>query len=103
MLDLLSSSGRRAVALYPYAACKTDELTFGTGQIVHLITTPDEGWWEGRVDDRFGWFPTPYVQEFEGEEPPPIPSDDGGFGWLRMGLRKDPMLIVFLMAVVAGS
>lgn len=71
--NFLGSTGRKAVALYPYAASKSDELTFTAGQIIDLISTPEEGWWEGRINDQFGWFPTPYVQEFQGE-PPLIPE-----------------------------
>lgn len=41
-------TGRRAVALYAYAATRTDELTFAEGDTIELISTPDEGWWEGR-------------------------------------------------------
>jgi hypothetical protein len=39
-LDILKGTGRRAVALYPYAAAKTDELTFSAGQVIDLISTP---------------------------------------------------------------
>lgn len=42
-------TGRRAVALYAYGATRTDELTFAEGDTIELISTPDEGWWEGRV------------------------------------------------------
>ena len=44
---VLGTSGRRAVALYPYAASRSDELTFHEGAIIQLVTTPNEGWWEG--------------------------------------------------------
>lgn len=64
--------------MFPYAACKTDELTFAAGQIIELITVGDEGWWEGRIGDQFGWFPSNYAQEFEGE-PPKLASPEGTF------------------------
>jgi hypothetical protein len=54
-------ASQRAVALYPYKASKTDELDFEKGDCITVTRTVDGGWWEGRLGDKLGWFPSNYV------------------------------------------
>eukprot|EP01134_Creolimax_fragrantissima_P007054 CFRG7054T1 len=67
-------ASKQCIALFPYAAARTDELTFKKGEVIEVLTSGDEGWWEGRIGDAYGWFPSPMVQEFEGVVP--VLSDD---------------------------
>eukprot|EP01134_Creolimax_fragrantissima_P005630 CFRG5630T1 len=54
----------KAVAIYPYAATRTDELSFSEGDVIEVLSCGDEGWWEGRLGMYFGWFPSPYVTKY---------------------------------------
>ncbi|VDK43089.1 unnamed protein product [Anisakis simplex] len=50
-------------ALYQYDAQDTDELSFQVGQRFELINKDPSGWWQGRMRDRTGLFPSNYVKE----------------------------------------
>eukprot|EP00124_Ichthyophonus_hoferi_P000655 Ihof_evm2s26 gene=Ihof_evmTU2s26 len=73
---LIKRHRKKAVALFAYAATKTDELSFERGQTIELLSTPNEGWWQGRGPEGCGWFPSPYVQEYEGDIVPKIDDDE---------------------------
>lgn len=50
-----------AITLYPFSAQFPNELSFQTGEVVHLIKHIDSEWMEGTIDDRKGIFPISYV------------------------------------------
>jgi len=47
--------------LYEFAARAPSELSFGVGQIIHLISHLDDDWCFGELDGKCGAFPTSYV------------------------------------------
>ncbi|KAG7506055.1 ABI protein family member 3-like isoform X1 [Solea senegalensis] len=51
----------RVVVLYNYEASKPGDLTLTEGEIVHLTRRHDDGWCEGFLDGRQGFFPESYV------------------------------------------
>lgn len=50
------------VALYGYEASKPDDLSLAEGDVVYLMHRHDDGWCEGYVNGRRGFFPQSYVQ-----------------------------------------
>ncbi|OUC41748.1 SH3 domain protein [Trichinella nativa] len=38
-----------------------DELCFKKGDVIVVTQILDEGWWEGTLNDKTGWFPSNYV------------------------------------------
>jgi hypothetical protein len=71
-----NSPTKKAIALWSYAATKSDELSLRKGDIIILTQTPEEGWWEGKVSNQVGWFPSPYCKIFEGSTPPEIDEEE---------------------------
>ncbi|XP_058509979.1 ABI family, member 3a isoform X2 [Solea solea] len=53
----------RVVVLYNYEASKPGDLTLTEGEIVHLTRRHDDGWCEGFLDGRQGFFPESYVTQ----------------------------------------
>ena len=47
--------------LYEYVGRSSSELSFGVGEIVHLISHLDDDWCFGELDGKSGAFPTSYV------------------------------------------
>lgn len=39
------------------------QLCFKKGDVITITQTDDEGWWEGTLHDKTGWFPANYVKE----------------------------------------
>jgi len=39
-------------------------LCFKKGDIITITQIDDEGWWEGTLHDKTGWFPSNYVKEY---------------------------------------
>ncbi|XP_038832576.1 CD2-associated protein-like isoform X2 [Salvelinus namaycush] len=66
--------------MFDYAALTEDELNLKKGDIVTIITkeTEDEGWWEGELNGRRGFFPDNFVMV--------IPTIDG----LQSGSTSQP-------------
>ncbi|XP_071239542.1 SH3 domain-containing kinase-binding protein 1-like isoform X1 [Salvelinus alpinus] len=66
--------------MFDYAALTEDELNLKKGDIVTVITkeTEDEGWWEGELNGRRGFFPDNFVMV--------IPTIDG----LQSGSTSQP-------------
>uniref|UniRef100_A0A8C7GJK6 SH3 domain containing 21 n=1 Tax=Oncorhynchus kisutch TaxID=8019 RepID=A0A8C7GJK6_ONCKI len=66
--------------MFDYAALTEDELNLKKGDIVTIITkeTEDEGWWEGEMNGRRGFFPDNFVMV--------IPTIDG----LQSGSTSQP-------------
>jgi hypothetical protein len=50
-----------AITLYPFNAQFPNELSFGAGEVVHLIRHIDSEWIEGTIDATKGIFPSSYV------------------------------------------
>ncbi|XP_033328833.2 rho-type guanine nucleotide exchange factor isoform X2 [Megalopta genalis] len=50
-------------ALYSFKGKNNDELCFKKGDTIMITQTDDEGWWEGTLNDKTGWFPSNYVKE----------------------------------------
>jgi len=50
-----------AITLYPFNAQFPNELSFGAGEVVHLIRHIDSEWMEGTIDAAKGIFPSSYV------------------------------------------
>ena len=54
------------MAVHPFKARNTDELSFGEDDKIELLQTPDEGgWWQGRANSMVGWFPSNHVEEMQ--------------------------------------
>lgn len=49
-------------ALYSYEAVKPDELSFTEGDIIYLTQRHDDGWYQGVLNGRQGFFPENYVE-----------------------------------------
>uniref|UniRef100_A0A3Q0TFG6 Osteoclast-stimulating factor 1 n=1 Tax=Amphilophus citrinellus TaxID=61819 RepID=A0A3Q0TFG6_AMPCI len=49
-------------ALYSYEAVKPDELSFTEGDIIYLTQRHDDGWFEGILSGKQGFFPENYVE-----------------------------------------
>ncbi|KAI3359468.1 hypothetical protein L3Q82_013771 [Scortum barcoo] len=52
----------KVVALYSYEASKPDDLSLNEGDIIYLMHRHDDGWWEGVLNGKRGFFPENYVQ-----------------------------------------
>lgn len=50
-----------AITLYPFNAQFPNELSFGVGEVVHLVKHIDSEWMEGTIDNQKGIFPISYV------------------------------------------
>ncbi|XP_014604025.1 PREDICTED: rho guanine nucleotide exchange factor 7 isoform X2 [Polistes canadensis] len=60
-------------ALFSFKGKNNDELCFKKGDIITITQTDDEGWWEGTLHDKTGWFPSNYVKEHR----VPVSSEKG--------------------------
>ncbi|XP_071795334.1 unconventional myosin-Ie-like [Asterias amurensis] len=49
--------------LYSYDAQDTDELSFGPGETIEILTEEQSGWWRGRLGHREGLFPSNYIEK----------------------------------------
>ncbi|EGD78235.1 phosphoinositide-3-kinase catalytic gamma polypeptide [Salpingoeca rosetta] len=56
-------------ATYNYEAKYEDELTLSLGATVFILQQPEGGWWQGKCNDRIGWFPSNYVKPKESASP----------------------------------
>lgn len=50
-----------AITLYPFNAQFSNELSFGVGEVVHLVKRIDSEWMEGSIENLKGIFPVSYV------------------------------------------
>nr|XP_050852198.1 uncharacterized protein LOC127064741 isoform X1 [Vespula vulgaris] len=68
-------------ALFSFKGKNNDELCFKKGDIITITQTDDEGWWEGTLHDKTGWFPSNYVKEHRvpdnGLSSVKVPSEKG--------------------------
>lgn len=58
------------VALFPYEAVNSDELSLAEGDIVTILSreVEDKGWWKGELKGRIGVFPDNFVQIMNQDE-----------------------------------
>ena len=49
-------------ATFEYTAEKEDELSFKPGDILVNVNFKDDGWWEGELNGKKGWFPDNFVE-----------------------------------------
>lgn len=68
--DITGSQDKRiwAIALYDYEATCEDEITFNEGEVLEVLRKivhddVDDGWWEGRINNQVGLFPSLVVEE----------------------------------------
>ncbi|XP_018577740.1 uncharacterized protein LOC108916034 [Anoplophora glabripennis] len=57
-------------AIYSFKGSNNDELCFKKGDLI-TVTQKDEGWWEGTLNGKTGWFPSNYVKECK-DAPKPV-------------------------------
>ncbi|KAI6652209.1 Unconventional myosin-Ie-like isoform X2 [Oopsacas minuta] len=50
------------VAIYPYDAQDTDEISFQPSDVIEIVKKDDSGWWVGRFKGREGLFPANYTE-----------------------------------------
>ena len=48
-------------AMYSFKPNRSDELELLEGQMIEVVGKPDDSWWQGRLNERFGVFPSNYV------------------------------------------
>lgn len=58
------------VALFPYEAVNSDELTLVEGDIITILSreVEDKGWWKGELKGKIGVFPDNFVQLFNQDD-----------------------------------
>ncbi|XP_012541972.1 rho guanine nucleotide exchange factor 7 isoform X3 [Monomorium pharaonis] len=69
-------------ALFSFKGKNNDELCFKKGDIITITQVDDEGWWEGTLNDKTGWFPSNYVKEYR------VP--DGGLASIKTSPERSP-------------
>ncbi|XP_066255074.1 rho guanine nucleotide exchange factor 7 isoform X2 [Euwallacea similis] len=62
-------------ALYTFKRSNNDELCFKKGDVI-TVTQKDDGWWEGTLDGKTGWFPSNYVKECKDIPQPSVKQDN---------------------------
>ena len=60
-----ASQTKKAKCVFDYEAENDDELTLAEGDIVNITSQEDEGWWEGELNGKKGWFPSNFVEEIK--------------------------------------
>ncbi|XP_023170332.1 rho guanine nucleotide exchange factor 7 isoform X3 [Drosophila hydei] len=56
-------------AEYSFMGSNNDELCFKKGDLITVTQREDGGWWEGTLNDKTGWFPSNYVNEYKAQLP----------------------------------
>lgn len=64
------SAKELCIALFPYDAVNSDELTLVEGDIVTILSreVEDKGWWKGEIKGKIGVFPDNFVQVLNQDE-----------------------------------
>ncbi|XP_069034836.1 intersectin-1 isoform X5 [Lepisosteus oculatus] len=52
----------QVIGMYDYVAQNDDELAFGKGQIINVLSKEDPDWWKGELNGSVGLFPSNYVK-----------------------------------------
>jgi len=55
------TKGNLYMAMYSFKPNRSDELELLEGQMIEAVGQPDDSWWQGRLNERFGFFPSNYV------------------------------------------
>lgn len=55
-------------AKFDFTATDGNALSFNEGDIIHVFSRLESGWWDGMLDGRRGWFPSNYVEEVNENE-----------------------------------
>lgn len=74
--------------MFDYAAVAEDELNLKKGDVITVInkSTEDDGWWEGEVNGRRGFFPDNFVMLIPAET---LQTGNAGQAPVRSGSKKD--------------
>ncbi|KRF81932.1 uncharacterized protein RtGEF isoform X1 [Drosophila virilis] len=56
-------------AEYSFMGSNNDELCFKKGDLITVTQREDGGWWEGTLNEKTGWFPSNYVNEYKAQLP----------------------------------
>ena len=56
-----SAKLEQVLAMFPYTAQNSDELTFYKGSVINVVSKEGE-WWKGEMNGQTGMFPSNYVQ-----------------------------------------
>ncbi|XP_054276253.1 protein nervous wreck-like isoform X1 [Macrosteles quadrilineatus] len=82
-IDITGGKDQRtwAIALYDYEATCEDEITFNEGEVLEILRkivhdNVDDGWWEGKIGDQVGLFPSLVVEECRENGEPLTPEGD---------------------------
>ncbi|XP_021964596.1 intersectin-2 isoform X1 [Folsomia candida] len=60
--QVYSETKEQVIALYPYTAQNSDELSFIKDDVIIVISKDEPDWWRGQIGGSVGLFPTNYVQ-----------------------------------------
>lgn len=52
----------QVIGMYDYTAQNDDELPFGKGQLINVLSREDPDWWKGELNGSIGLFPSNYVK-----------------------------------------
>ncbi|XP_062866960.1 intersectin-1 isoform X1 [Trichomycterus rosablanca] len=52
----------QVIGMYDYTAQNDDELPFGKGQMINVLSREDPDWWKGELNGSVGLFPSNYVK-----------------------------------------
>uniref|UniRef100_A0A8C7FUH6 Intersectin-1 n=1 Tax=Oncorhynchus kisutch TaxID=8019 RepID=A0A8C7FUH6_ONCKI len=61
-LPMPSAAVCQVIGMYDYVAQNDDELPFGKGQIINVLSREDPDWWKGELNGSVGLFPSNYVK-----------------------------------------
>lgn len=62
IVTLFVCSVCQVIGMYDYTAQNDDELPFGKGQIINVLSREDPDWWKGELNGSVGLFPSNYVK-----------------------------------------
>ncbi|XP_018060250.1 PREDICTED: rho guanine nucleotide exchange factor 7-like isoform X3 [Atta colombica] len=77
-----SDAPKFVTALFSFKGKNNDELCFKKGDVITITQVDDEGWWEGTLHDKTGWFPSNYVKEYR--------APDGSHASIKTSPERSP-------------
>lgn len=54
-----------AIALYPYTARTSKEVSFNKGDVIQIFSRTNNDWWDAKVNGQFGFVPVSYLKVVE--------------------------------------